>query len=937
VATTSVTITNAPTATLSTTQVDETCSASNGSIDLTITGGVGPFTFAWDNGATTEDISGLAANTYNVTVTDQNACVATTSVTITNAPTATLSTTQVDETCSASNGSIDLTVTGGVGPFTFAWDNGATTEDISGLVPNTYNVSVTDFNGCVATTSATILSIGGPTAVTLSTYFEICTAANGSVKVNSVIGGTAAFQYSLDGITYSLNDSISGLSANNYTLYVQDANLCVFTQAFSITDLAGPSAATLNTYDETCGSSNGAFQVTSVTGNSSPFLFSTDGITYSALDTLSGLSAQNYNLFIQDTNNCVFAQPFTINNIAGPTGTVSVVYDETCTGANGVLDINGITGGTTPYLYSLDGVTYSANDSLTNFAAGNYTLYVTDVNNCLFTEPFVIANLAGPTGTAYTLQTASCGLNVGVIDITSVTGGNAPFTYSTDGITYAANDSIINLAGGSYNIFVSDSNNCIYTEPFTINATAAVVALASNDTTLCFGETATLTASGGTIYSWDNGAGNTATVNVSPAVSTLYTVTVTDANNCSATEQVQVNINALPAAPLISANGSLTFCQGNSVTLTSSYIGGNTWTGGTTLDSLVASTSGDVILTYTDANGCSSEDTVTVLVNPLPIVNLSGPAAVCEGSAPIALSGGTPISGTYSGNGVNAGNFDPNVTGTGSFDFVYSFTDGNGCTNADTAQMVVNGKPSLSLSSDSLFFCLGNDVSILQVASPTGGIYTGTGINNNEFNPATAGEGIFTLTYEYNDANGCSNNINLTAQVGVLEVEIPDNLTGIQGEQIAITVSTNYYRSNGNFTYSWEPSILFNDPTAENPILTTETDTTISVTVSDGYCVAKDAARVLVVEPDVVVIISTSNPGSGEYDLIIDNGNNVRDLIAEVFNTNGAKLFELVYKVNPGKNKVPIDITTLSDGAYFLRVQIGNTVKTLKLAKVQRK
>jgi uncharacterized ubiquitin-like protein YukD len=91
------------------------------------------------------------------------------------------------------------------------------------------------------------------------------------------------------------------------------------------------------------------------------------------------------------------------------------------------------------------------------------------------------------------------------------------------------------------------------------------------------------------------------------------------------------------------------------------------------------------------------------------------------------------------------------------------------------------------------------------------------------------------------------------------------------------------------------------------------------------------------VEPDVVVIISTSNPGSGEYDLIIDNGNNVRDLIAEVFNTNGAKLFELVYKVNPGKNKVPIDITTLSDGAYFLRVQIGNTVKTLKLAKVQRK
>jgi hypothetical protein len=937
VATTSVTITNAPTATLSTTQIDETCSASNGSIDLTVTGGVGPFTFAWDNGATTEDIGGLVANTYNVTVTDQNACVATTSVTLTNAPTATLSTTQVDETCSAANGSIDLTVTGGAGPFTFAWDNGATTEDISGLVPNTYNVTVTDLNGCVATTAATILSIGGPTAVALSTYFEICTAANGSVKVNSVSGGTGAFQYSLDGITYSLNDSISGLSANNYTLYVQDANLCVFTQAFSITDLAGPSAATLNTYDETCGSSNGAFQVTSVTGNSSPFLFSTDGITYSALDTLSGLSAQNYNLFIQDTNNCVFAQPFTINNIAGPSATVSVVYDETCTSGNGVLDINGITGGTAPYLYSLDGVTYSANDSLTNFVAGNYTLYVTDVNNCLYTEPFVVANLSGPVAISYNLQTASCGLNVGVIEITSVTGGNGPLTYSTDGINYSANDSITNLAGGAYTIFVSDTNNCIYSEPFTIFATPAVVSSASNDTTLCFGANATLVAAGGTSYSWDNGAGNSASVTVSPVITTLYTVTITDVNNCTATEQVLVNVNALPAAPVISANGSLTFCQGDSVTLTSSYVGGNTWTGGSNLDSLVANTSGDVILTYTDANGCSNEDTVTVVVNPLPIVNMAGPLNICEGSNSIALTAGSPLGGVYSGTGVNAGNFDPVVSGVGTFDIVYTFTDANNCTNSDTTIMVVNGNPILSLTNDSLFFCMGNDVSVLQVASPSGGTYSGTGVNNNEFDPNLAGEGIFGLTYEYTDGNSCTSNIDLVAQVGVLEVEIPDNLTGIEGEQIAVNLSTNYYRATGNFTFSWEPSILFNDPTAENPILITETDTTISVTVSDGYCVANDAARVIVVEPDVIIVLATSNPGSGNYDLIIDNGDNIRDLTAEVFNTNGARLFELVYKINPGKNKVPVDITTLSDGAYFLRVQIGNTVKTLKLAKVQRK
>ena len=131
---------------------------SDGSLDLTAFGGTVPYTYLWSNAATTEDLTGLPAGTYTVTITDANGCTATASTTI-NQPAAALtaSTTQVDVLCYGdATGSVDLTVSGGTIAYSYLWSNAATTEDITSLTAGTYTVTVTDANGCTTKASTWI-------------------------------------------------------------------------------------------------------------------------------------------------------------------------------------------------------------------------------------------------------------------------------------------------------------------------------------------------------------------------------------------------------------------------------------------------------------------------------------------------------------------------------------------------------------------------------------------------------------------------------------------------------------------------------------------------------------------------------------------------------------------------------------------------------------
>ncbi|RFC55532.1 leucine-rich repeat protein [Brumimicrobium aurantiacum] len=205
----------------------------NGEIDLTVTGGVAPYTYLWSNNATTEDITGLTAGNYSVTITDNNGCTSTESATITEPSEIIITSNITNLTCYGdSNGEIDISVTGGTAPYTFSWSNNATTEDLSGLsTSGYYQVTVTDVNGC---TETDYFSVSAPDEISFSTFTGniFCNGDSTGLIHLTTFGGTPPYTYLWN--NGATTEDISGLPEGSYTVQVTDVNGCTGSTMFEI-------------------------------------------------------------------------------------------------------------------------------------------------------------------------------------------------------------------------------------------------------------------------------------------------------------------------------------------------------------------------------------------------------------------------------------------------------------------------------------------------------------------------------------------------------------------------------------------------------------------------------------------------------------------------------------------------------------------------------
>ncbi|CAN0467132.1 unnamed protein product, partial [Discosporangium mesarthrocarpum] len=241
-------------------------------------------------------------------------------------------------------------------------------------------------------------------------------------------------------------------------------------------------------------------------------------------------------------------------------------------------------------------------------------------------------------------------------------------------------------------------------------------------------------------------------------------------NSCADSATQTITVNPLPTVSLSSLSP---VC----ITATSFTLAGGTPTGGTysgtgvSAGSFSPSTAGVgshlITYTYTDANSCTSSDTSTQVVNAQPTVTLSSFSPVCANSGLLTLTGGSPSGGTYFGNNISVGQFDPSLAGAGSHTINYMYTDGNSCSDTASQSITVDSVPTVTFSSLSAV-CIDNGTVNLTQGSPSGGTYSGTGVSGTSFDPSTAGVGTHTLTYKFTDGNSCADSATQTITVNPL-------------------------------------------------------------------------------------------------------------------------------------------------------------------------
>lgn len=354
------------------TQVNPTCVGScDGSINVNATGGYPPYTYQWSNGANTSMITGLCADTFTVTVTDDKGSSLSLVKIIRNPYAVGLSSSTVKQvSCYGScDGSITVVAKGGTAPYTYLWSNGETTASIENLCAGPYTLTVTDSKGCTFSCVKTILQPKQLAASVVKKVNASCPGScDGSAEAKAT-GGKSPYTYLWS--TGDTTKNVSGLCKGQYSLTVTDANGCTAVSSFNISQPAVIKALVSST-DVTCnGECNGTAQI-SVSGGSGSYSYLwSDGSTGTAVQNLC---EGNYSVTITDSKSCSIQKTVLINEPDEMKADCEVVSQE-----DGIL-LASAQGGKLPYTYLWS--TGAVTAQVSGLAAGVYTVTVTDNNGC---------------------------------------------------------------------------------------------------------------------------------------------------------------------------------------------------------------------------------------------------------------------------------------------------------------------------------------------------------------------------------------------------------------------------------------------------------------------------------------------------------------------------------------------------------------------------
>ncbi len=864
------------------TQTDITCNgANNGTITLSANGGTGALSYSIDNGTsfqTSPVFQSLAPGNYNVVVQDGNGCTVTSTATIAEPLAIQINVTATNTTCGNNNGTIDIQANGGTGSLTYSNDGGSNFQ-ASGLFGNvlagTYQIVVTDGNGCTSTSQIIVTDAPSPVIANTPLVQISCNGlSDGSITINA-LGGLAPLQFSIDNGTNSQATGLfNNLSPGNYQILVTDANGCIATSSAILVQPLGITA-NASTINANCGTADGTITI-AASGGSGVLQFSIDnGASFQTASSFGFLVAGNYSVIIRDANGCTNTVTATVSNNSAPSISAVSATDITCFGAgNGIISVSA-NGGSGTLQYSIDnGATFQASQIFNNVIAGNYTVVVQDAGGCTVTDVVAVTE-PSMLNMSNTTNGSTCGLLNGQINI-SVSGGTAPFQFSVDsGVTFQSTSTFSGLTSGIYQLQVQDANGCIInTTTQVANAPSPQISQVAHTDLSCFGSqngSISIASSGGTspvMYSIDGGAQFQAGAVFSNLNAGSYQILIQDVNGCTATSSVVVTeptaiavTSASTDATCGNSNGTLTVNTiGGSGTLTYSIDSGLNFQSGSLFQNLLA---GTYNLVVQDANGCTSSTIALVsnasapVINAAPVTNVSC-NGYNDGSITIQASGGLGIL-TYSINGgVTSfpGGIFNNLT-AGSYNIIV--TDSTGCSVTAVANIT---QPSAILSNTAVVnaICGSNNGAITITAS--GGVGTlQYSINNggsfqagNIFNNLGAGNYQVVVS----DANGCT--IGAVASISnanapVIQSTNVTNVSCFGGNNGAITINAN--GGTGVLQYSINNVVTYS---LNNTYTNLQTGSYSIQVIDAAGCIA--TSNVVITEPDELLFNTTSTPAT---------------------------------------------------------------------------
>jgi len=855
-----------------------------GSLTLSATGGVSynwsPSTGLNTTSGATVIASPAGTTTYTISDTGANGCYNTITkvVTVNPLPTVTITPSGPAALCAGSN----ILLTAG-GALTYAWTPTAGLSSGTGATvtaaptaTTTYTVTGTDNNGCINTATKAITVNPLPTInVSPSAAVTFC---NGGSATLTAGGSATSFTWSpATGLSATTGATVTAnpITTTTYTVTGMDGNGCINTATKLVTvNALPPVAISPATAIAICaGSSTTLVGSGATTYSWSPSTSLSSG-TASTVTATPGATT-TYTLTGTDANGCVNTATKQVS--VNPLPTVAVTPAAAislCAGNNVTLTANGAS----TYSWSpTTGLSASTGASViaSPTATVTYTVTGTDGNGCTNTATKLITVNALP---IVTISPAAPIVICGSGSTSLTANGAVSYSWTPSGSLSSGTAAAVTATPGStttYTVVGTDANGCTAsaTKLVTVDPLPTVAISPATPTTICSGNSVSLTATGASTYSWSPALGLSATtgtsVFASPLITSTYTVTGTDALGCTGTANKLITVNTTPTVAITPA-GSTAICAGSSVSLTASGATTYSWSPVTGLSSgtsatvtAAPATSTTYTVTGTAANGCTASATQAITVNALPTLSISPVGAslnLCIGSSLVLnVTGANTYSWTPT-TGLGAITTGPTVTTNTTTNITYTVTgtDLNGCVGTATKQIVVKSLPVIVVTPTATPTICSGSTTTLTASGALNYVWTPSGSLSSGFTASVSAFPISTTIYSVTgtDINGCSSTVTKQVNVNPLPVISVSPATAAiicAGGGITLT-------ANGASTYSWSPAAGLSSTTTAAVLANPGLTTNYTVTGTDLNGCVNTATKLVTVNglPTITILPTTS-------------------------------------------------------------------------------